>query len=159
MKKLVLVVAINLLAISVSFAQGIIRGKITDNTGEALIGAIVKLKNSTTGAVMADLDGNYSFKVTDTAAQTIVVSYVSYKTQEEIVNPHNGEVIIKDFVLVSATSLDEVVVVSKATKANNYYMEALKMKSSTTMDYISQETMKKTGDVSVVNAVARVSGV
>jgi len=159
MKKLVLVVAINLLAISVSFAQGIIRGKITDNTGEALIGAIVKLKNSTTGAVMADLDGNYSFKVADTAAQTIVVSYVSYKTQEEVVNPHNGEVIIKDFVLVSATSLDEVVVVSKATKANNYYMEALKMKSSTTMDYISQETMKKTGDVSVVNAVARVSGV
>ncbi|MEO8761135.1 MAG: TonB-dependent receptor, partial [Bacteroidia bacterium] len=142
-----------------SFAQGTIRGKITDNTGEALIGATVVIKSKPTSGVMADLDGNYSVKISDTTAQTIVVSYVSYKTQEIIVHPVKGEVIIKDFVLVSSTALDEVVVVSKVNKKNNYYMENIKMKSSTTMDYISQETMKKTGDVNVVNAVARVSGV
>ncbi len=158
MKKPVVITLI-LLNSFASFTQGIIRGKITDNTGEALIGAIVRLKSVATNGVMADLDGNYSLKIADTSAQIIVVSYVSYKTQEIAVHPINDEVIIKDFVLVSSSTLDEVEVVSKMAKANNYYMENLKMKSSTTMDYISQETMKKTGDVSVVNAVARVSGV
>ncbi|HXU26488.1 MAG TPA: TonB-dependent receptor, partial [Bacteroidia bacterium] len=148
-----------LLSVSFCFGQGTVRGKITDNTGEALIGATVVIKAKTSSGVMADLDGNYSIKVTDTTEQTIVVSYVSYKNQEFVVHPINGEVIVKDFVLVSASTLDEVIVTTKATKANNYYMENIKMKSSSTMDYISQETMKKTGDVNVVNAVARVSGV
>jgi len=159
MKKSLLVITISLLSFSFSFGQGTVRGKITDNTGEALIGATVVLKGKTTSGVMADLDGNYSIKVTDTTEQTLVISYVSYKSQEVVIHPTNGEVIIKDFVLVSASTLDEVIVTTKAAKANNYYMENIKMKSSSTMDYISQETMKKTGDVNVVNAVARVSGV
>ncbi len=159
MKKLLLVAAISLFSLSVSYGQGIIRGKITDNTGEALIGATVVLKTNSSSGVMADLDGNFSIKLSDTTTQTLVVSYVSYKSQEVAVRAVNGEVIIKDFVLVSASTLDEVVITTKASKANNYYMENIKMKSSSTMDYISQETMKKTGDVNVVNAVARVSGV
>src|ERR1700756_651884 len=159
MKKSLLTALISLISFSFCFGQGTVRGKITDNTGEALIGATVVLKNKPTSGVMADLDGNYSIKITDTTEQTVVISYVSYKSQEFVVHPIKGEVIIKDLVLISASTLDEVVVVTKATKANNYYMENIKMKSSSTMDYISQETMKKTGDVNVVNAVARVSGV
>lgn len=159
MKKTLLVTIICLLSASFSFGQGTVRGKITDNTGEALIGATVVIKGKTTSGVMADLDGNYSIKIPDSTEQTLVISYVSYKNQEVNVHPVKGEVIIKDFVLVSESTLEEVVVTTKATKANNYYMENIKMKSSSTMDYISQETMKKTGDVNVVNAVARVSGV
>ncbi|HKC69674.1 MAG TPA: carboxypeptidase-like regulatory domain-containing protein, partial [Bacteroidia bacterium] len=159
MKKSLLAIIFSLASFYSTFGQGTVRGKITDNTGEALIGATVVLKNKPTSGVMADLDGNYSIKITDTTEQTVVISYVSYKSQEFVVHPIKGEVIIKDLVLISASTLDEVVVVTKATKANNYYMENIKMKSSSTMDYISQETMKKTGDVNVVNAVARVSGV
>ena len=157
-KRLLLTAVVSLISFSV-FGQGTVRGKIVDNTGEALIGATVVLKSNKAVGVMADLDGNYSLKITDTAAQTIVVSYVSYKTQEVEVHPVKGEVVVKDFVLVSATTLDEVVITAKVNKANNYYMEKMKMHSSSTIDYISQETMKKTGDISVVNAVARVSGV
>lgn len=159
MKRKLFTVVLIFASFSFCFAQGVIRGKITDNTGEALIGASVVLKSNKSIGVLADLDGNYTLKISDSAAQTIIVSYVSYKTQEMEVHPRNGEVVVKDFVLVSATTLDEVVITAKVIKANNYYMENMKMKSSTTMDYISQETMKKTGDVAVVNAVARVSGV
>src|SRR6201993_3806782 len=159
MKKSLLAITFSLISFSFCFGQGTVRGKITDNTGEALIGATVVLKAKPTSGVMADLDGNYSLKIPDTTEQPLVVADVSYKSQEVVVHPVNGEVVIKDFVLISSSTLDEVVVTTKATKANNYYMENIKMKSSSTMDYISQETMKKTGDVNVVNAVARVSGV
>ncbi len=159
MKRKLVIVTLGLLSFSFCFGQGIIRGKITDNTGEALIGAIVVLKSNKSVGAMADLDGNFSLKISDSTEQTIIVSYVSYKSQETTVNPRKGEVVIKDFVLMSATTLDEVVITAKVNKANNYYMENMKMRSSGTMDYISQETMKKTGDVSVVNAIARVSGV
>src|ERR1700751_4287451 len=98
MKKSLLTALISLISFSVCFGQGTIRGKITDNTGEALIGATVVLKEKTSSGVMAYLDGNYSIKVTDTTAQTLVVSYVSYKSQEVVVHPVKGEVIVKDFV-------------------------------------------------------------
>jgi TonB-dependent receptor len=159
MKKSLLLIILSFTSFSVCFAQGIVRGKITDNTGEALIGATVVLKANPSSGVMADLDGNFSIKITDSTEQTLIVSYVSYKTQETTIHAVNGEFVIKDFILISASTLDEVVITTKASKANNYYMENIKMKSSSTMDYISQETMKKTGDVNVVNAVARVSGV
>ena len=38
-------------------------------------------------------------------------------------------------------------------------MENVKINSATTIDYVSSETMKKTGDANVTAAVARVSGV
>src|ERR1035437_9516916 len=159
MKRKFLATAISLISFYFCFGQGIIRGKITDNTGETLIGATVVLKSNRAVGAMADLDGNFSLKISDTAEQIIIISYVSYKTQEAVARLIKGEVIVKDFVLVSATTLDEVVITAKVNKATNYYMEKMKMHSSSTMDYISQETMKKTGDISVVNAVARVSGV
>jgi TonB-dependent receptor len=159
MKRILAILTLSFLITSFCFGQGTVRGKITDNTGEALIGATVVLKANKAIGVMADLDGNFSMKIADSSEQTIIISYVSYKSQEAVVNPRNGEVVLKDFVLVSATTLDEVVITAKVNKANNYYMENMKMRSSSTMDYISSETMKKTGDVSVVNAIARVSGV
>src|ERR1700757_2221321 len=108
MKRKLIFAFFGLLSFSFCFGQGTVRGKITDNAGEALIGATVYLKANKAVAVMADLDGNFSIKITDTTEQTIVVSYVSYKTQEAVVNPRKGEVIVKDFVLVSATTLAEV---------------------------------------------------
>src|ERR1035437_7942928 len=98
MKRKFLATAISLISFYFCFGQGIIRGKITDNTGEALIGATVVLKSNRAIGAMADLDGNFSLKISDTAAQTVIVSYVSYKTQEAVVHPVNGEVIVKDFV-------------------------------------------------------------
>ena len=58
-----------------------------------------------------------------------------------------------------ASLIKEVEVVVKRTKAKDYYMENMKVNSATTIDYVSSETMKKTGDANVTAAVARVSGV
>ncbi len=160
MKKIILVVIISLITFSFSFAQGTIRGKVTDKNGETLIGVTIVLKSNRSLGTSTDLDGNYSFKISDSNPQTILVSYVSYETIEQTFHPANGEIIIKNFVLESASNdLGIVEVSAKATKANDNYMEKLQMNSANTLNYISNEAMKKIGDPNVTAAVARVSGV
>ena len=144
-----------------TFAQGTVRGKITDNKGESLIGVTVTLKSNKLIGVFTDFDGNYSLKVPDSLAQTLVVSYVSFNTVETKIDAiKNNDVLIKDVVMSSSElALDEVVIEAKQVKANEYFMENIKKNSATTIDYISSATMKKTGDANVAAAVARVSGV
>jgi hypothetical protein len=155
-----LLIVIFFIAVSFVSAQGIVRGKIADESGEVLIGAVVSLKSNNKIAVLTDLDGNYSIKIPDSLPNVLVISYVSYKTiEQKIPGLKNNQVFVKAFTMISATNLEEVEIVGKQVKAATYYMENIKKKSSNTIDYISSETMKKTGDANVVNAVARVSGV
>src|SRR6185295_19770465 len=95
--------AIVLITVSLSYGQGTVRGKITDEKGETIIGAGVVEKTNHSVWSISDLDGNYSLKIPDSVEQTIVVSFVSYKTIEEIVHPLNGEVIVRNYVLTSAS--------------------------------------------------------
>ncbi len=155
-----LLLLISAFSFGISCAQGIVRGKITDKNGETIIGASVVLKANKGIGVVTDFDGNYSLKITDATPQVLIISFVSFKPIEETVNPMNGEVIIKNFVMQSAAQeVGEVKIVAKAVKAREYYVENMKRNSATTIDYVSSETMKKTGDASVTAAVARVTGV
>lgn len=160
MKRVCCLVVILLISSSFIIAQGIVRGKVADVSGEALIGVIVGLKSNMASGVLTDLDGNFSIKIPESTTQTLVISYVSYNTIEQKVGPlAKNEVLIKNFTLSSKNELAEIVIEGKGVKANEYYMENIKKESPTTIDYISSETMKKTGDPNVVSAVARVSGV
>jgi hypothetical protein len=160
MKKLFFIIALNISFIYSAFSQGTIRGKISDKNGETLIGVTLVLKANPSVGVTTDLDGNYSFKILDSTPQIILISYISFKNIEETVNPRNGEIIVKNFVMQDASKeLGVVEVTAKANKANLYYLEKVKQNSATTIDYVSNETMKKSGDPNVVAAVARVTGV
>jgi hypothetical protein len=158
-KNHVLFVLLCFLWLDAAHSQGIVRGKITDSNGESLIGVVVVLKPSTLAAG-TDLDGFYAIHVPDSALYTLRISYLGYSAKEEQIQVKNNEVLIKNTVLVSASSkLNEVVVTAKAVKGKNAYMDKMKQNSATTFDYVSAETMKKTGDANLVAAVARVSGV
>lgn len=147
------------MACATAFSQGILKGTITDENGETAIGATVMIKATTIG-VTTDIDGNYSLTINDDAPKTLVVSYISFKTIETPIRISNNETVVKNFVLTPDSKvLGEVEVVGKASKAKEYYMEKIKMNSAATLDYISSETMKKTGDGNVAAATARVSGV
>ena len=74
----------------------------------------------------------------------------------------NNQVITKNYNLIeynSIKNLAEVKIVAKQKKSNDYFMDKLKVNSATTIDFISSETMKKTGDQNVTAAITRVSGV
>ena len=140
--------------------QGTMRGKITDSNGETLIGVSVVLKNNKGIGTITDFDGNYSLTISETIPTTILISYVGFQSYEEVVHLNDGQVLIKNIILKSSSlQMKEFEITAKSIKSRDYYVEKLKKNSATTLDYISSESMKKTGDANIVNAVSRVSGV
>ncbi len=159
MKKVFFLVLILTVAIA-GFGQSVIRGKVIDESGEPLTGATVFLKSNNTVGTITDFDGNYSLKVASETPQTIVISFISYKTIEETVDPKNNKVIIRDFVMSPSTvEIDDVVVTAKMNKSKDVYMQLKKMRSATSIDFISSETIKKTGDSDIHDATKRITGV
>ena len=83
----------------------VLKGRITDPTGEGVIGANVKVVNSTEGTI-TDMDGNFSLMVTPNARLSI--SYIGYATQEVVVKDQRPlNVTLKE----DTRLIDEVVVV------------------------------------------------
>ncbi|MBQ9877918.1 MAG: TonB-dependent receptor plug domain-containing protein, partial [Bacteroidales bacterium] len=56
-----------------------LRGKVTDSSGEPVIGASVVLVGNTTVGAITDLDGNYSLSVP--ANSSVTVSFIGYTSQ------------------------------------------------------------------------------
>lgn len=82
-----------------------VHGTVVDETGEALIGATVMEKGTTTGTA-TDFDGKFELNVP--AQATLTVSYVGYDAQEVAVNGQtNLHIVMKE----NATMLNDVVVI------------------------------------------------
>ncbi|MBC6410845.1 MAG: TonB-dependent receptor [Ekhidna sp.] len=91
-----------------SYGQRIIQGKVTDEQGEALIGATVVIEGSTNGSI-TDLNGMYSLSVED-GSYTVRASYVGFKTQTKDVVIKSGNQTV-NFTLLFGTDLSEIVVI------------------------------------------------
>ena len=78
-KKLQIILTLILtLSVQISFAQDkVIKGTITDKSGEPLPGANIKVQGSNTGAA-SDFDGNYIIKAK--TGDVLVFTYIGYKT-------------------------------------------------------------------------------
>lgn len=91
----------------VAMAQQLqVQGRVTDATGEGVIGAAVQVKGTTQG-VVTDFDGNYVLQNVP-ANGTLVFSYVGYQTQEI---PVDGKTTINVLMQEDQQVLEEVVVV------------------------------------------------
>ena len=142
------------------YSQGSVRGKITDENGESLIGVSVFLKEDATKGAPTDLDGYYSLSVPAGVNYTLEVAYVSYESIEAPIILTEGQVAVMDFVMKSSSvTLGEVQVVAKQERRSQYYMENIKKKSASTLDYMSGDLMNKIGDNNVSAAISRVTGV
>ncbi|MEN8155907.1 MAG: TonB-dependent receptor [Bacteroidota bacterium] len=87
-------------------AQIEITGTVTDENGEALIGATIVEKGTVSGTV-TDLDGKYVIEVSD-GNSVLVFSYISYLSKEIAVG---GNRVLDMILELDRTELDEVVVV------------------------------------------------
>ena len=92
-----------------ALAQSIVKGTVSDESGEPVIGATVKVQGSNEGAI-TDFDGNYSVKAASNA--TISFSYVGYVTQEVNVG---GRSTINITLKEDNTTLNDVVVIGYGT--------------------------------------------
>ncbi|WP_316807770.1 TonB-dependent receptor [Pedobacter agri] len=85
-----------------------LKGKITDDKGETLVGVVIKVKG-TSVVTTTDANGAFSINIPSTVTDPIlVVTYVGYVTQEV---PVSGKTTIAVQLKSSINDLDEVVIV------------------------------------------------
>src|SRR5690606_5351572 len=106
MKKLYLICAFAWMSIGMLVAQSNVTGKVSDARGEALIGASVTVKGTSTGTI-TDFNGNYELSV-PTADAVLVFTYTGYVLQEVAVS---GRSSVDVTMLEDVRLLDEFVVV------------------------------------------------
>ena len=124
-----------------------IKGTITDEQGETVIGANVVEKGTTNG-VVTDIDGNYTLSVSENAI--LQISYIGYTTQEIAVGNKN---VINVKLETSALAIDEVVVTALG-------LQREKKSLGYSVQEVGGSEVAKGKELDVVNALAgRVSGV
>jgi TonB-linked SusC/RagA family outer membrane protein len=89
----------------------VVRGKVTDATGNPLNGVSVSVKGNT-GGTSTNAEGNFTLSVADEEA-TLVFSYVGFTAQEV---PLNGRTVVNVTLVSSTASVGEVVVVGYGTQ-------------------------------------------
>lgn len=97
---------------TVAFAQKTVTGKVNDSKGEALPGASITLKGTTTGSI-SDASGNFKISVPNSGG-ILVFSSIGYKNQEVKLS---GQSTIDVTMEEDAANLDEVVVTGYGTQS------------------------------------------
>lgn len=93
-----------------AYAQRVVTGTVTDQTGQPLIGANVLAKEAPGIGTITDVDGNYRIQLPSNAL-TLVYSYTGYDSKEIAV----GNSTVINVTLSEGKLLDEVVVVGYGT--------------------------------------------
>lgn len=88
-----------------------VQGRVTDATGEPLIGATVMVKGGTLGTI-TDINGNYSLQLSN-GSNYLLINYLGYNTVELPITNSVLNVVMQE----SAQYLEEVVISSKSSKA------------------------------------------
>lgn len=116
-RKCLRVLYLNLLllfSINALHAQSNLSGKVVDGDGTAIPGVTIKIENKAIGAV-TNIEGMYALSLPSSEPETIVVSFVGYKTQRIAVN---GRSIINVTLEPEISKLNEVVVTGSSLTQN-----------------------------------------
>jgi hypothetical protein len=145
----------------ISFA-GTIRGKVLDSkTGEPLAGATVSIDN-TNYKTTVNLDGSFVFKNIPDGKYKILVSLIGYGTSDETFVEVAGEKaanIITIPLSPSSGILGEVTVISNSNGESDSKVRMLEQKANNVQNILSARTIQLLPDVTVANALQRMSGV
>lgn len=148
MKKLTLVLVMLFASLGLVLAQRTITGKVSDSKGEAIVGANVLAKGTSTGA-STDVDGNYRITV-PAGSNVLVFSYVGFSDEEVSLGASN----FVDVTLQENTKvLSDVVVtalgIAKKDKAVGYGVSK-----------VSGAAVSSSGEVNAVQGLAaKASGI
>ena len=100
------------------YAQTTVSGTIRTENREPLAGASISLEESYDGATSL-ADGRFSFVTTDKGKKKLIVSFMGYKDQEQIVNLDSAQVVV-DLVLYEAvTELKLVTITAGSFEASD----------------------------------------
>lgn len=148
----------SLLVSTFSIAQSI-RGKVTDsNTGEPLVGATVNLEG-TKYNTLVKLDGTFIFSRIPAGNYKVNITYSGYKSSEASTVTVGANEIETINVLLQplAAELQSVTISSAAHKDNSD--RKLEKVADPILNVLSAKTLQLLPDITVANALQRVSGV
>lgn len=98
-------------------AQVIVKGRVIDTKGDAIIGANVYIEGSYDGTI-TDENGDFQFNTVESGVKTLLVSYLSYETykkQGDVASFGNIMIKLKE----SVTSLDAVIITAGTFEAGD----------------------------------------
>ncbi|MBK7634745.1 MAG: carboxypeptidase-like regulatory domain-containing protein [Saprospiraceae bacterium] len=105
--------------VGMTFGQRTVSGKVTDSSGEAVIGANIIVKEAPGVGTITDIDGMYSLNL-PSGGSTLVFSYTGFESQEIAIG--NSDVV--NVTLTEGKLLEEVVVtalgIARKDKAIGY---------------------------------------
>lgn len=137
-----------------------VKGIVTDKiTGESLIGAVISVKNTTTG-VSTDLEGNYELKLSP-GKYTLAVSYISYLPYDITdVIVKNGEITSLNIPMQEDTqSLNEVVVVAMEKLSTETALMKTMRQSTSIVSGVSSQQISKNQDKDASEVIKRIPGI
>lgn len=153
-----IMLAASAMVLSISAQAFTVKGVVIDHsTKEPLIGATVQVEGTTTG-VITDIDGRFEIRDIKGKSCTLVVQYVSFKTQKLIVQKEQKEELV---IALSPDNqqLDEVTVVARKNLENERALMMERQKSSVAIENIGAREMSAKGISNVEEGVKKISGV
>ncbi|MBN8838315.1 MAG: TonB-dependent receptor [Sphingobacteriia bacterium] len=141
---------------------GIIRGKVSDaKTGEPLAGAFIHLQ-STQYSTTVNLDGSFIFKNVPPGKYQLEVKLLGYTYQNNIAVSVNDtqQTIVAEITMESQADILEVVTINTLHDKNaDRTVRNIEKNSDMVQNILSAKTIQLLPDVTVANALQRVSGV
>jgi len=134
-------------------AQGVVSGKVTDQSfGEPAIGANIILKGTTKGTI-SNSDGAYTLSDVPEGEQTIVVTSVGYLSEEILVNVKQGETVTADVNLVAdIIGLSQVVITGVVNPKSA-------LESSVAVTSLKPKSIEKLGSVTTAEIFKSIPGI
>lgn len=139
-------------------SKATLTGTIKDQqSGDALIGATVFLKETNQGAI-TDFDGNYRVNAIEPGTYTIAVSYLGYQSQEETLTITAGESATKNFKLSYKGITTQEVVISAQAEGQIASINQ-QLADNTIKNIVSAKKIQEIPNANAAEAIGRVSGV
>jgi TonB-dependent receptor len=140
------------------FAQGQIKGTITDSTSQSLlIGANVYLMGTSLGA-STDIEGEYLISNIPVDTYTVKVSYIGYETKNFDVEVFDNKTTLLDVQLIPEVLEGEVVVITGQALGQASAINQ-QLTSNTITNVISEEKIQELPDANVAETIGRLPGV
>lgn len=151
-----------LCSVGLTAQKGVLSGRIFDkSSGEALIGAIIRvnqLGTNITGA-STDFDGNYLIEL-NPGTYDVAINYLSYagNTITDVIIEPNAVNSLEVSLESESVSLGEVVVKAEAVRSTETALIAIQRKASGIQDGVSARQISRTGSSNAADAVRQLPG-
>lgn len=162
-KRLPLLILLFCLITGFTYAQGIIKGTVTDKrNGDPLPGSTITLKSESNGkkiSTSAGLDGTYVFKNVSDGKYEIEAKYISYNDASKSVTVSGNVAVVNLSPEPKNSTLNEVAITSSAGKATDQSAINAVRRSDQILNAVSARTIEVSPDITVANVTQRVSGI